>query len=136
MAIDEAARHRLHTKLETLMGAEEAATLMSHLPPVGWGDVATRRDVEAFRVATRAETDQLRADVQALGTQLRTEMEAMGSELRTEMGALGTNLRTEIRATESQLRAEMERMSRRLIMWTSSSLLASAALAFAAGRLV
>lgn len=44
MAIDERARHELHRKLEEVLGAEEAATLMAHLPPVGWADVATKRD--------------------------------------------------------------------------------------------
>jgi hypothetical protein len=45
MAIDERARHELHRKLEEVLGAAEAATLMSHLPPVGWADVATKHDV-------------------------------------------------------------------------------------------
>jgi hypothetical protein len=45
MAIDERARHELHRKLEEVLGADEAATLMAHLPPVGWADVATKHDV-------------------------------------------------------------------------------------------
>jgi hypothetical protein len=45
MAIDERARHELHRKLEEVLGANEAATLMSHLPPVGWADVATKHDL-------------------------------------------------------------------------------------------
>lgn len=45
MAIDERARHELHRKLEEVLGPEEAATLMSHLPPVGWADVATKHDL-------------------------------------------------------------------------------------------
>lgn len=45
MAVDERARHELHRKLEQVLGADEAATLMSHLPPVGWADVATKHDV-------------------------------------------------------------------------------------------
>lgn len=49
MAIDEASRHRLHRKLEALLGSEEAATLMEHLPPVGWADVATKRDLDHLR---------------------------------------------------------------------------------------
>jgi hypothetical protein len=28
------------------MGKERAATMMSLLPPVGWGDVATKRDLD------------------------------------------------------------------------------------------
>lgn len=47
MAITEESRHRMYQRLEQLMGAEEAATLMEHLPPVGWADVATKRDLDA-----------------------------------------------------------------------------------------
>ena len=46
MAISEEARHELYTKLEALLGRAEATTLMEHLPPVGWADVATRRDLD------------------------------------------------------------------------------------------
>lgn len=46
MAIDERSRHEMHTKLEALLGPEVAATLVGHLPPVGWADVATRRDLD------------------------------------------------------------------------------------------
>ena len=45
MAVDERARHELHRKLEEVLGADEAATLMSHLPPVWWADVATKQDL-------------------------------------------------------------------------------------------
>jgi Fic family protein len=49
MAIDERARHELHRKLEEILGADEAATLMAHLPPVGWADVATKHDLAQLR---------------------------------------------------------------------------------------
>lgn len=42
MVIDERTRHELHQRLEGVLGADEAATLMAHLPPTGWGDVVTR----------------------------------------------------------------------------------------------
>ena len=45
-------------------------------------------------------------------------------------------LKIEVKSDIASLRAEMERLARRLIMWTSSMVLASAALAFAAGRFV
>lgn len=41
MAIDEQERHRLHQRLEEVLGPDEAGTLMAHLPPLGWADVAT-----------------------------------------------------------------------------------------------
>jgi hypothetical protein len=45
MSIDERARHELYRSLEEVLGAEAATTLMEHLPPGGWVDVATGRDL-------------------------------------------------------------------------------------------
>ena len=42
MTVDERARHRLYHRLEEVLGSEEAGTLMSHLPPVGFAEVAYR----------------------------------------------------------------------------------------------
>ena len=55
MAITEQSRHRMYKHLEELMGAEDAAVLMEHLPPVGWADVATKRDVDALGQMLRLE---------------------------------------------------------------------------------
>jgi hypothetical protein len=48
MAITEESRHHLYLKLEEVLGSEEAATMMEHLPPVGWADVVRRRDLDEF----------------------------------------------------------------------------------------
>lgn len=45
-------------------------------------------------------------------------------------------LRTEMQALRHELHADMERLGRRVVMWTSSLMVALAALAFAAGRFV
>jgi len=48
MAIDEQRlRQSLHAKLADAIGPDEAALLMEYLPPVGWADVATKRDLDA-----------------------------------------------------------------------------------------
>lgn len=57
MAIDERSRHAMYQRLEEVLGAEEAGTLMEHLPPVGWADVATKRDLEVLEVKLSAEMD-------------------------------------------------------------------------------
>jgi hypothetical protein len=70
MAITEEARFQLFEKLRKALGAEEAATLMEHLPPVGWADVARQRDVDRLEVAMRGDVDRLevamRGDVDRL----------------------------------------------------------------------
>jgi len=59
MAISEESRHRMYSRLQEIMGAEEAATLMAHLPPVGWADVATKRDLDHLGEVLRRSIDHL-----------------------------------------------------------------------------
>ena len=83
MALDERARHHLYQRLEEQLGPEAASTLMEHLPPVGWADVATKRDL-----------DHLSSDIERMGDQLRGEFyKAMTESTRTILFAnLGTAL--------------------------------------------
>ena len=46
MTIDERHRHALHEAARRTFGDEPAATLMEMLPPVGWADVTTKRDLD------------------------------------------------------------------------------------------
>lgn len=64
MVITDAQRHRLHTKLDQVLGEEDAAVLTSHLPPSGWSDVARTRDLDQLetRLAQRFETMDARFD--------------------------------------------------------------------------
>jgi hypothetical protein len=46
MAVSESERHEFYEAMERLIGKEKADTMMSLLPPTGWGDVATKQDLE------------------------------------------------------------------------------------------
>ena len=77
MVLDERARHELFLRLEEVLGPERAATLMEMMPPVGWADVATKRDLDHLADVTRLEferaIEELRGDVhKALSEQTRT----------------------------------------------------------------
>lgn len=74
MAITEESRYQLFQRLEELLGPEKVATLMELLPPVGWADVATKRDLDQLAatlgeridrsdLASAARINELRAEV-------------------------------------------------------------------------
>jgi len=78
MAIDERARHQLYLRLEEHLGPEAATTLMEHLPPTGWAEVATKRDLDQLRAITKSDLDHvaavLKADIERTTEALRAEL--------------------------------------------------------------
>ena len=62
-AISEHDRYELHKWLIDQAGEQVAETMMAHLPPAGWGDVATKRDLDLLATTLRGEMHELRADV-------------------------------------------------------------------------
>jgi hypothetical protein len=93
MGIDERSRHDLHVGLEEILGPDRAAILMEHLPPMGWADVATKRDLDQVAAATRRDLDQVTAAAKyELLATFRAEMNA---QTRTLFFAIaGLNLTT------------------------------------------
>ncbi|HUP84132.1 MAG TPA: hypothetical protein VM143_00570, partial [Acidimicrobiales bacterium] len=77
MTISDQSRHDLHRRLAEVLGPDEAATLMEHLPPVGWADVATKRDLDHLALALRSEMSSGFSD-------LRLELRREVSGLRVE----------------------------------------------------
>jgi hypothetical protein len=105
MPIDERARFELYQQLTDLLGPAGADTLMAHLPPSGWAEVATKGDLDLLRAATKA-------DVERSAAELRSEMAELRTELRTEMA----ELRTEVGTDLAGLRAEIDRSARRTVL--------------------
>lgn len=80
MTLTEEGRHRLHSSLAQAIGADAANTLMEMLPPVGWADIATKRDLDHLATGLRAELTELRSDMRVEVADLRSELH---STLRT-----------------------------------------------------
>jgi len=117
MAVGERSRRELQEALMEAIGPDQTDTLFGYLPPVGWADVATTRDVAALGDAVRGEMatlgGDLRGEMAELRVELRGEMAELRVELRGEMAALGGDLRGEMAA----LRVEMHHELRVQFYW-------------------
>jgi hypothetical protein len=114
MAISEDRRHEMYEGLIEALGRERATTLMEHLPPVGWADVATKRDLDQQTLV------------------LRRDMEAEFGKVRAEIASV----RTEIAAAETRVERSITEQSRVFVIAVLTSNATIATLAFAAARLV
>jgi hypothetical protein len=65
LTISEALRHQMYQRLVDTFGPEVGDALMEHLPPTGWADVATKRDVDMVRIELRGEMAELRSDLRS-----------------------------------------------------------------------
>ncbi|MDQ3757785.1 MAG: hypothetical protein M3394_08040 [Actinomycetota bacterium] len=72
MAVTEHGRFVLYRHFEAEMGEDKARTLMDHLLPVGWTDLATKQDLRevAHELALVRESMATKADI----ADLRSEM--------------------------------------------------------------
>ena len=111
MSITDRQRLKLLRTLETVIGPEDASTLMDHLPPVTWANVATVDHVSAIGDQT---TKTLRSEMQVLSTQLRSEMNELRVELRSDMTVLSNQLRNEMNQLGTELRSEIDQHGSRL----------------------
>ena len=81
MSLTEEKRINLANSARAALREENGNSLMEVLPPVGWADVATKKDLDALAVLTKADIDAqtalLRADVDKQTALLRADMKVM-----------------------------------------------------------
>jgi hypothetical protein len=66
MATSDEDRRDLFDLLEAGLGSRGAALLMSHLPPIGWADLATKADLTALGSELRGEIAELRGEMRSM----------------------------------------------------------------------
>jgi hypothetical protein len=96
MATTEDDRFRLQQRLREQLGEREAVTLMELLPPVGWADVATKRDLE----------------------HLEQRMDARFAGVDARFGALEQRMELRFQAQDARFEAALERGLRRNLLAT------------------
>jgi hypothetical protein len=75
MTVTEEARYHLHQQLDDSVGQKGANTMMELLPPVGWADVATKRDLDqqSERLEHKIERVELRLQADIAGVRSNFE---------------------------------------------------------------
>src|SRR5262245_22984263 len=124
MAVSEYERTQLFNWFEEHMGTERATTMMNLLPPVGWGDVATRRDLEQLEERLDHKIESV---AQHLGSRIDL-VEARLGAMNEKMNGMAATMATKADLTES--RVELQRT---LVTWI---FLAQATVVAAVGLLI
>jgi hypothetical protein len=92
VTITEAARHHLHQSLSQIIGEEDAAVLMEHLPPVGWADVASRRDLDHLEAVLRLEMEaiehRLAAKIDQVDARLDSRIDKLEAKIDGRLGSM------------------------------------------------
>jgi hypothetical protein len=96
----------LFQRLKETLGEDEANTLMEHLPPVGWADVATKRDLEHQDALVQAQFVAMRKDMEVLSDRFEAEFVA----IRRDMAVLSDRFEAEFVA----IRRDIEHMGDKL----------------------
>lgn len=107
MAITEQSRKQLYDGLEEVLGEERATTLMEHLPPVGWADVATKQDLDHLRVATKTDIDSLRADFEQLRVATTKDVEQLRVAMTKDLEQLRLAMTKDLEFVRTSLSAEL-----------------------------
>ena len=143
MAIDERSRHELFVRLEEVLGEEHASVLMEHLPPVGWADVATKRDLDQLEERLEMKLDARFAQVDARFAQVDArfeQMEARFDHVDARFDQVETRFDAKLEASEQRvvavLRAEMNVQTRNIMFSLVGSLFGVAGLVVAGAQLV
>jgi hypothetical protein len=107
MAISQAKRTELHQELREKLTVDTADTLMDHLPPDGWSEVAMKSDLHTLEVA-------MKSDLHTLEVAMRSDLTALEVALRSDMKALEHVLKSDITALQAAMLLMEERINSKI----------------------
>jgi hypothetical protein len=107
MAISQAKRTELHQELREKLTVDTADTLMDHLPPDGWSEVAMKSDLHTLEVA-------MKSDLHTLEVAMKSDLTALEVALRSDMKALEHVLKSDITSLQAAMLLMEERINSKI----------------------
>jgi hypothetical protein len=142
MALDERARHELFLRLEQVLGPEPAESLMEMMPPVGWADVATKRDLDALEQRIDLRFEAMDHKFEAMDHRFEAmdhRFEAMDHKFDAKFEAMNHQLEATKHELVALFRGELltavTTQTRTLVLANLGAVLSTAILAFGAAKL-
>ncbi|MGK2947181.1 MAG: hypothetical protein ACSLFP_01285, partial [Acidimicrobiales bacterium] len=93
MSLTESERHQIIQLFREKLGVEGGELMMKAIAPVGWGDIATNRDLRELEARLEGSQRILAAELRAEMADLRAEMHGAIAELRVDL-ANGLRMQT------------------------------------------
>ena len=114
MSITNEDRYNLQTKANDLLGRKEGATLMELLPPVGWADVATKRDLDQLeeRLIAKFELrfggiDSRMSRIDQRSDGIDQRFDGLDQTIRTALAEQNAAIQTDLRKMQGMLLSAM-----------------------------
>ena len=90
MPITNEDRYDLQERANEILGRKEGTTLMELLPPVGWAEVATKRDIDALDPKFKRIDERIDERIDAFDACMQKDLRKMQGVLLSAMVSLAT----------------------------------------------
>jgi len=134
MAVDERSRHELYRRLEEVLGADAASTLIEHLPPVGWADVATKNDLAGLEQRMDLRFARLDERLEGRFNAIAERFTAMDDRITAATSDLRATFEHEMRLQSESFGQQLRSHTATMVFGLVSVVLTMAGLAFALAR--
>jgi|GEM_PF-423673 guanylate kinase len=114
MTISEDQRFRMHQELRKVLGDDVGNTVMEHLPPLGWGDVARTKDIHHLADRMTQMDQRLTARIDNVESKLTARIDSVEERLATRIDSVEKRLTMRIDSVEERLATRLDYVEKRM----------------------